>query len=67
MLVSFPAGAEIFLNLKVPTQPSIQWVQGAISSYVKRPVHENDRSPLVVSKLRTSGATPPFTISRRGS
>jgi hypothetical protein len=72
MLVRFAARAEIFLISKVFTQalgfthPSIEWVKAAISSYVKRPVHENDRSPPVMSKLRTSGATPQFTIRRRG-
>lgn len=41
---------------------------GEESSFLrcKGPIRENDRSPLVVSKLRTSGATPPFTIRRRG-
>ena len=72
MLVRFPAEAESFLISKMstqalgPTQLSIQWVKGALSSDVKRPVRENDHSPLVVSKLRTSGATPVFTIRRRG-
>lgn len=72
MLVRFPAGAEIFLFSKVstqalgPTQPSIQRVWGKLSSDVKRPVRENDRSPLVVSKSSTSGAKPPFPIRRHG-
>jgi hypothetical protein len=49
--VRFPAGAGIFLFTTAsrtalgPTQPPIQWVPGALSLGVKRPVREADHSP----------------------
>jgi hypothetical protein len=50
--VRFPAGLEIFVFITAssrtalgPTQPSIQWVAGALSLGVKRPGREADHSP----------------------
>jgi hypothetical protein len=49
--VRFPAGVGIFLFTTAsrtapgPTQPPIQWVQGAVSLGVKRPGREADHSP----------------------
>jgi hypothetical protein len=49
--VRFPAGLGIFLfttasgTARGPTQPSIQWVPGALSLRVKRPGREANHSP----------------------
>jgi hypothetical protein len=49
--IRIPAGAEVFLfdaasRLALgPTQPPIQWVQGAVSLWVKRAGRETDHSP----------------------
>jgi hypothetical protein len=42
------------------TQPSIQWVPGALSQEVKRPGHENDYSPPLSAEVRNGGATSPL-------
>jgi len=34
------------------TQPSIQWVPGALSQWVKQPVSEADHSPLSSAKVK---------------
>jgi hypothetical protein len=41
------------------SQPRIQWVSGALSSGVKRPWRETDRSPSSSTEVKT-GVTPPL-------
>jgi hypothetical protein len=49
--VQFPAGLGIFLFTTAsgtalgPTQPPIQWVEGALSLVIKRPGRETDHLP----------------------
>jgi hypothetical protein len=55
--VRFPAGAGNFsLHHRVyrlrPTQPSIQWVPGALSLGVKKPGREADRSPTSSAEVK---------------
>jgi hypothetical protein len=38
-----------------PTQPSIQWVPGALSLGVKRPGREADHSPNIIPRSRMCG------------
>jgi hypothetical protein len=65
--VRFPGGGGlgIFLLSTVsrpalgPTQPPIQWVQGALSLGVKRPGRQADHSPLLMPRSRLPGAIPP--------
>jgi hypothetical protein len=67
--VRFPARAEIFFFTTVsrtalgPTQPPIQWVQGALSLGVKRPGREADHSPpssAGVNNTWSYTSTPPI-------
>jgi hypothetical protein len=49
----------------VPTQPIIQWVSGALSPGVKRPVREADHSPPAsaeVKKMWIYTSTPPYAF-----
>jgi hypothetical protein len=43
-----------------PTQPSIQWVPGALSPGVNRPGREADHSPHIVPRSRMRGAILPY-------
>jgi hypothetical protein len=43
-----------------PTQPTIQWVPGAISLGVKRPGREADNSPPSSAEVKMRGAIPPL-------
>jgi hypothetical protein len=43
-----------------PTQPPVQWVPGALSFGVKRPVREADDSLHLVPRLRMRGAVSPL-------
>jgi hypothetical protein len=50
-----------------PTQPSMQWVPGALSLGVKRPVREADLSPLCIAEVKNAwgyASTP--SVSFRG-
>jgi hypothetical protein len=69
--VRFPAGVGNFsLHHRVqnglgPTQPSIQWVQGAFSLGVKRPGHEADHSPPSSAEVKNAWnytSTPPIRL-----
>jgi hypothetical protein len=42
-----------------PTQPPIQWVPGALSPEIKRPVLETDHSPSSSAEAKNGGAIPP--------
>jgi hypothetical protein len=52
-----------------PTQPSIQWVQEALSPRDKRLGHEADHSPSSSAEVKNGGAIPslPRTSSWRGA
>jgi hypothetical protein len=52
-----------------PTQPPIQWVEGALSPGVKRPGHEADYSPPANAKVKNCEAIPllPHTSSWCGA
>jgi hypothetical protein len=43
-----------------PTQPPIQWLPGAISQEVKRPVREADHLPPSSAEVKNGGARPPL-------
>jgi hypothetical protein len=43
-----------------PTQPTIQWVPGGISTAVKRLGREADQSPPSSAELKNGGAIPPL-------
>jgi hypothetical protein len=48
-----------------PTQPPIQWVQGALSTEVKRPEHEADHSPASNADVKNTWIytyTPPYVL-----
>jgi hypothetical protein len=57
---------EIFVYTKAsrpglgPIQTPIQWVPGALSSWVKRPGRETDHSPPSSAEVRNGGAIPPI-------
>jgi hypothetical protein len=59
---------KIFLSSTVsrlalrPTQSPIEWVPGAISSGVKRPGRETDRSPLFSAGVKKGGAKSPLSL-----
>jgi hypothetical protein len=53
-----------------PTQPPIQWVPGALSPGLKRPVCEADNSPPTSAEAKktwVNTTTPPFILGARGS
>jgi hypothetical protein len=56
VIVRVPVGSRIFSTLSrpalEPTQPSIQWVLGALSLGVKRPGHEADHSPPTSAEVK---------------
>jgi hypothetical protein len=58
-------GQEVFLfsiTFKLamgPTQPTIQWVSGALPG-VKQQGCEGDHSPVSVAKIKNDGAIPPL-------
>jgi hypothetical protein len=66
--VRFPEGHEIFLYSTEPrpalgpTQPPIQWMQGALSSEVKRPRRETGHWPPFSAEVKNGGAIPSFPI-----
>jgi hypothetical protein len=43
-----------------PTQPPIQWVLGALSPVVKRPVREGDHSPPASAEVKSDRVLPPY-------
>jgi hypothetical protein len=43
-----------------PTQPHIQWIPGALSTGVKLPRREADRSPPSIVEVKDGGAIPPL-------
>jgi hypothetical protein len=48
-----------------PTQPPIQWIQGALSLGVKQPDHEDDHSPPSSAKAKNAWSytsTPQYTF-----
>jgi hypothetical protein len=49
--------ATVSISASEIIQPPIQWVPEALSMGVKRPGHEADYSPHLVSRLRTRGVT----------
>jgi hypothetical protein len=57
--VQFPIGARIFLLAIMsrlalePTQPPIQWIQGALCPIVKQLSHETDNSPASSAEVKT--------------
>jgi hypothetical protein len=61
---SIPGSATLFSTVfrptLEPTQPLIQWVQGALSPGVKRQGREADRSPPSSAEVKKGGATPPL-------
>jgi hypothetical protein len=69
--VSFPVGARDFFYFAAPrlalgpTQPSIQWVPGAICPGVKRPEREADHLPPVSAGVNNTWiytSTPPYAF-----
>jgi hypothetical protein len=63
---SIPSKGKIFLFSTAsrpalgPTQPSIQYVLGALSPGVKQPGREADHSPPSIAGLKNGGAIPPL-------
>jgi hypothetical protein len=43
-----------------PTQPPVQWVLGAVSPGVKRPLREADHSPRSSAEVKNGGVIPPL-------
>jgi hypothetical protein len=43
-----------------PTQPSVQWVPGALPHDVKHQGRKSDHSPLPMPSIRIHGAIPPY-------
>jgi hypothetical protein len=69
--IRFPAGAGIFLFITasgtavVSTQPPIQWIPGALSLGVKRPVRQADHSPPSSAEVKNTWSytsTPPIRL-----
>jgi hypothetical protein len=60
---SIPCRGKTFLHSVqtgcVATQPSVQWVPGALSLEVKRQGHEADHSPPSNAEVKNGGAIPP--------
>jgi hypothetical protein len=50
------------LDLRIlgPTQPPVQWVPGALSPGVKRPVRKTDHSPLSSNAIPVKGREGPY-------
>jgi hypothetical protein len=44
-----------------PTQPPIEWVEGALSPGVKRQGDEADNSPITIVEVKNGRTTPLFT------
>jgi hypothetical protein len=63
---SIPGKGKIFLFSTAsrlalgPTQPPIQWVQGALSPGLKRPGRESDQSPQSSAEIMNDGAIRPL-------